>query len=449
VDAAPPSPVLAPLAGLRVLELGSDVSLAFAARLLADLGAEVLRPEPAGGDALRQAPPLLEGGGSALFAYLNHGKRCLVLDDARLIAALAREADLVLWAPESGAAYAPLLPARDDPARRPTLVLSAHGLTGPRAGMAGTAFTAQHAGGFAYHQACPVSDPEAAPPLGCPDREAAMLVGLIAANAAMTALMEVGDGPAPYLDLSAEDVFAWMLVDALAELHDGTLPPGRKRAAGARSPSPAGWSGCCPASDGTIMVSPREDHQWARWVELMGQPGWTSDAALCGSRATRTANAAELGRRMSEWSVGEKARDDRDARPGRARRLLSREHRAGSRRQPAACCAAFLPALGDLPVPGLPFAMRDSAGFALPRGEPVTVPQAYAHRRLRVPPTWPLTSPARAHACRSRASGWWISPGWSPARWRPRCWARWAPRSSRSNPRSAPNSPIAAAGSRW
>ncbi|MDB5413273.1 MAG: hypothetical protein JWR10_1608, partial [Rubritepida sp.] len=38
MDAAPPSPALAPLAELRVLELGSDVSLAFAARLLADLG---------------------------------------------------------------------------------------------------------------------------------------------------------------------------------------------------------------------------------------------------------------------------------------------------------------------------------------------------------------------------------------------------------------------------
>jgi crotonobetainyl-CoA:carnitine CoA-transferase CaiB-like acyl-CoA transferase len=282
----------------------------------------------------------------------------------------------VLWAPESGAAYAPFLPARDDPARRPTLVLSAHGLTGPRAGMAGTAFTAQHAGGFAYHQACPVSDPEAAPPLGCPDREAAMLVGLIAANAAMTALMEVGDGPAPYLDLSAEDVFAWMLVDALAELHDGTLPPGRKRAAGREITIAGGLVWLLPCVDGTIMVSPREDHQWARWVELMGQPGWASDAALCGSRATRTANAAELGRGMSEWSVGEKARDI--AMRAQAARVACFPVSTAQDlvANPQLAARRFFRPLGDLPVPGLPFAMRDSAGFALPRGEPVTVPQA-------------------------------------------------------------------------
>ena len=73
MDAPAEAPVLAPLAGLRVLELGCDVSLAFAARLLADLGAEVLRPEPPGGDPLRGAAPMTEAG-SALFAYLNHGK---------------------------------------------------------------------------------------------------------------------------------------------------------------------------------------------------------------------------------------------------------------------------------------------------------------------------------------------------------------------------------------
>jgi hypothetical protein len=54
---------LMPLAGVRVLELGSDVSLAFATRLLADMGAEVLRPEPTE-DCLRGAPPLLADGHS-------------------------------------------------------------------------------------------------------------------------------------------------------------------------------------------------------------------------------------------------------------------------------------------------------------------------------------------------------------------------------------------------
>ena len=110
MDAPAAAPDLAPLAGLRVLELGSDVSLAFAARLLADLGAEVLRPDPPGGDPLRAAAPETEAG-SALFAYLNHGKTLLAAD-AVSVAVLARQADLLLWAPEAPGGGALGAPAR-------------------------------------------------------------------------------------------------------------------------------------------------------------------------------------------------------------------------------------------------------------------------------------------------------------------------------------------------
>jgi crotonobetainyl-CoA:carnitine CoA-transferase CaiB-like acyl-CoA transferase len=368
---------LRPLAGLRVLELGSDVALAFAARLLADLGAEVLRPEPPGGDPLREAAPMT-GAGSTLFTYLNHGK-ALVSGD---IGALARQADLLLWAPEAagGGAFGAVMPARDDPARPPVVVFTAHGLTGPRAGTPGNAFTAQHAGGFAWHQASPVSDTEAQPPLGCPDRETAMLCGLIGANAAMVALAEPREGLPPWLDLSAEDVFAWNLVDALAEYHDGVLAPGRKRRPGREITIAGGLVWLLPCADGTIVVSPREDHQWARWVELMGSPGWASDPELCGTRAVRTARAAELGRLMREWSAGVSARSVfEQAQAARvacfpvstAPDLLANRQLAARR--------YFRPA-GDLPMPGLPFAMRDSAGAELPRGTPIVPPQTGAPR---------------------------------------------------------------------
>jgi crotonobetainyl-CoA:carnitine CoA-transferase CaiB-like acyl-CoA transferase len=370
--------VLAPLAGLRVLELGGDVSLAFAARLLADLGAEVLRPDPPGGERLRDAAPLTTAG-SALFAYLNHGKSVLPADR---VAALMRDADLVLWAPEAegGAALGAALPARDDPARPPVVVFTAHGLSGPRAGAPGNAFVAQHGGGFAWHQACPVSDPEAQPPLGCPDREASMLVGLVGANAALAALAEPhGEGLAPWIDLSAEDVFAWNLVDALAEYHDGVLAPGRRRAPGREITIAGGLVWLLPCADGTIVVSPREDHQWARWVELMGSPGWAADAALCGTRGARTKNAAELGRLMRAWSAGVSARPVfEQAQAARvacfpvstAPDLLANRQLAARRffRDLA------LPDGGALPMPGLPFAMRDGAGAELPRGEPIRLP---------------------------------------------------------------------------
>lgn len=371
---------LRPLAGLRVLELGGDVSLAFAGRLLADLGAEVLRPDPPGGDPLHDAAPMTHLG-SALAVYLNHGK---VLLDVERVPALARNMDLVLWAPEApgGAALGAMLPARDHPARAATLILTAHGLAGPRAGTPGNAFTAQHAGGFAWHQACPVSDPEAQSPLGCPDREAAMFLGLIAANAAMVALAEPrGNGPAPWIDLSAEDAFAWNLVDALAEYHDGVLAPGRQRVPGREITIAGGLIWLLPCADGTIVVSPREDHQWARWVELMGSPDWTRDAALCGTRAARTRHAAEIGRLMRGWSAGVSARpifeQAQAARvacfPISAAADLLANRQLDHRRF---FDALALPDGGVLPMPGLPFAMRDAAGAELARGRAVAPPQA-------------------------------------------------------------------------
>lgn len=395
---------LAPLAGLRVLELGADVSLSFAARLLADLGAEVLRAEPPGGDPLREAAPMTAAG-SALHAYLNHGKS-LVRGDAAELARLARQADLLLWAPEAvgGAALGAAMPAREDRARPSVVVFTAHGLAGPRAGAPGNAFTAQHAGGFAWHQACPVSDTEAQPPLGCPDREAAMFVGLIGANAAMAALLEPrGEGPAPWLDLSAEDAFAWNLVDALAEYHDGVLAPGRKRVPGREITIAGGLVWLLPCADGTIVVSPREDHQWARWVELMGSPDWSRDPELCGTRAIRTARAAELGRLMREWSAGVSARPVfQQAQAARvacfpvstANDLLANPQLAARRYfRPMA-----LPDGGTLPMPGLPFAMRDGAGAELARGAPVS-PPAQGEARFTTPASPRAALPgARHHA---------------------------------------------------
>jgi crotonobetainyl-CoA:carnitine CoA-transferase CaiB-like acyl-CoA transferase len=381
---------LSPLSGVRVLELGGGGALAFAGRLLADLGAEVLRPglpeEP-----LRQDGPMarLPDGADAslLFAYLNHGKRHFTLDpgrpeDADQIAHLARAADLVLWAPEEGgAAFASLLPGRDDPDRRPTVVLTAQGLAGPHAGAPGNAFTAQHGGGFAYHQSCPVTDPEATPPIGCADREAPMLLGLIGANAALSALLDRAGDVAPYLDLSAEDVFAWMLVDALAELHDGVLPPGRRRVPGREITIAGGLVWLLRCSDGMVLVSPREDHQWARWIALMGEPDWARDPLLCGGRAARTANARGLGQLMTEWSVHQKAREVFDQ--AQAARVpcfpISTAADLITNRQLAARRFFRQIALADgvaVPMPGLPFAMRDSAGDILPRGAPVAAPVA-------------------------------------------------------------------------
>lgn len=76
-----------PLSRFRVVEV-NDVSVplclrlatSLAGKIAADLGADVLKVEPPGGDPVRRAAPLLPCGASALFEFLNTSKRALVLD---------------------------------------------------------------------------------------------------------------------------------------------------------------------------------------------------------------------------------------------------------------------------------------------------------------------------------------------------------------------------------
>jgi crotonobetainyl-CoA:carnitine CoA-transferase CaiB-like acyl-CoA transferase len=72
------SPTL-PLAGLRVLDYGQYVAAPFATMLLADLGADVVKVEPPGGDEWRRYDPF-QPGESRYFYALNRGKRSIALD---------------------------------------------------------------------------------------------------------------------------------------------------------------------------------------------------------------------------------------------------------------------------------------------------------------------------------------------------------------------------------
>jgi crotonobetainyl-CoA:carnitine CoA-transferase CaiB-like acyl-CoA transferase len=373
---------LRPLASLNVVEVGLSEGAAFGARLLADLGASVVKVEPPGGDPLRRQGPFLASGASALFAHVNHGKEIVELDvtssggSSRLMT-LARACDLLICAAFDEPAIQSLPPALVDPRARdlpPAIVVTPFGMRGARAGWAGSEYTAQFSGGYAFHQACPVSDPENMPPAACADREAPLLAGLALANAALTLLDAAGSTASrAIIDLSAEDVFAAMLVDPLADYHRGMQPPGRARVPGRSITIAGGLVWLLPCADGTILVSPREDHQWQRWVALMGDPAWASDTALCATREVRTANAPKLQKLMAAWSVGEKAREvfarAQEARVAcfpvsTAQDLLDNPQLAARR---------FFNGLGEdgdkeAKMPGLPFAMRSSGGVEVARG---------------------------------------------------------------------------------
>jgi crotonobetainyl-CoA:carnitine CoA-transferase CaiB-like acyl-CoA transferase len=91
-----------PLSRLRVLQTGSGVALDYCGKLFADFGADVVKLEPPDGDPLRRFPPVLAGGESGVFAWLNTNKRS-VTETQQAWDALLPGADLVLDGRRCGA----------------------------------------------------------------------------------------------------------------------------------------------------------------------------------------------------------------------------------------------------------------------------------------------------------------------------------------------------------
>src|SRR3546814_4062847 len=69
-----------PLTGYRVLDLTTFLSGPFCTQILADLGAEVVKPEAPGGDSSRHIPPHFVGYDSAYFLGINRGKKSVAVN---------------------------------------------------------------------------------------------------------------------------------------------------------------------------------------------------------------------------------------------------------------------------------------------------------------------------------------------------------------------------------
>ena len=143
-----------PLSGIRVLEFCTVAAGPFCAMLLADMGAEVIKIEPPGGDTLRSWPPITAGF-SENFASLNRNKQSVVLDlkrreDLDVALTLCAQADVVIENNRPGVMDRLGLGYEQLSRLRPELVycsISAYGQSGPRAAEGGFDLTIQAAAG--------------------------------------------------------------------------------------------------------------------------------------------------------------------------------------------------------------------------------------------------------------------------------------------------------------
>ena len=129
-----------PLDGIRVLDFSMFLAGPYCTRLMADMGAEIIKVEPPGGDFLRQSPPFRDGK-SAYFGQINCGKKSLELDmkddlGRELVRRLMPTVDVVLENFRPGVMARLGLDYDTLSALRPGLVycsISGYGQTGPGA----------------------------------------------------------------------------------------------------------------------------------------------------------------------------------------------------------------------------------------------------------------------------------------------------------------------------
>ena len=136
--------MVAPFDGLRVVDLSTRLSGAFAARLFGDFGAGVLLAEPPEGHRLRHEPPFLDDrpgpDRSAVHAYFNWNKHSVCVDSEAALPDILRDADVIVTtttAPTQG--LADMLAAL--PPQTVHLSITAHGLDDPLTAVPGNNLT--------------------------------------------------------------------------------------------------------------------------------------------------------------------------------------------------------------------------------------------------------------------------------------------------------------------
>ena len=322
------------LPGIRVLELGEDVSAPYCGKILAGLGAEVIKVEPPDGDISRLMGPFPGDAPhpekSGVFLALNANKYGVTLDieseeGADTFRRLALSADILIesmpigWLDERQLGYTDL--TEDNPALIMTS-LSPFGTWGPYAGYKLTDLTLFHMSGQAHSLLGPVEDPDSQPPIRAGGHQAELVAGMSAAAATLMALFRRRvSGEGCHIQASAYEAMATQLVSALASCAFDNPPPSRSLAevqGAATGGVVSAVGGILPCNDGYVAISPREDAQWQRWVELMDSPDWASEEPFL-TRDGRESNFPALWELVGKWT---KHRSKHDiARMGQERRI--------------------------------------------------------------------------------------------------------------------------------
>lgn len=297
------------LSGLRVLELGHFIAAPFATRLLGDLGADVIKIEPATGDPARAWGEMIDGR-SLLWSMHARNKRSVAInlksvEGRELVRRLAATCDVVVENFRPGHLATLGLGPEQLRADNPDLIVahvSGYGQTGPCRDRPSFGAIGEAIGGLRYLTNHPPGTTDL-PPVRVGISIGDSLAGLYAAFGIMSALWQRdrygGDGKARTLDVA--------LSEAMLSLMEGMLPEygalGKiKQPSGGGIPT-AAPSNAYRAADGKwILIAANSEPLFARLCQLLGRPELTV-AEKFKDNPARVSNAAELDAIIGKWTA--------------------------------------------------------------------------------------------------------------------------------------------------
>ncbi len=265
------------LEGVRVLDLSQGAAGPTAGMLLGDLGADVVKVEPPGGEWGRGLGPPFVAGVAAAFLGMNRNKRSVVVDLKRpagrdLVLRLAERSDVVLESFRPGVADRLGVGYDAMAARNPRLVyaaISAFGQDGPWRDRPGVDGVVQAMSGLMS-----VTGTADGPPVKVGVPAADMVGGFLAVQAVLAALLaRERTGRGQRADVSLLDgLLAFQVVPLSMYLASGDPPVRLGSAAPYAAPNEA-----FPTRDGFIMVAAYTPDRWARLCRALGRPELATD----------------------------------------------------------------------------------------------------------------------------------------------------------------------------
>ena len=263
------------LAGLRVLDMTQVMAGPFCSMVLADLGADVVKVEPPGGDSTREMPGAV-GTDSPSFNAVNRGKRSIVInlkeaDGPRLVRRLAARADILVENYRPGVMESLGLDYATLAATNPRLIyasISGYGQTGPMRHKGGFDLVAQGVSGIMSVTGEPGGAPVKS---GIPVTDlGAALFALVGILAALEHRHTSGRGQ--MVDTSLLDAGVGLSVWESTQFFSGRGIPERLGSAH-RMSAPYQAFRC---ADGFITIGAANHRVFCRLCEVLGHPEWST-----------------------------------------------------------------------------------------------------------------------------------------------------------------------------